>query len=102
MTGPQEGSQKDQQIPPGHAQSPGQAQKVEPRHGQNRTQPGLGPGSLLPQQARQGHDDDIQPGDKSGFPGGGVNDPCLLQRRSCEQDQTGGQPPLENALRSGR
>ncbi|MNH16703.1 hypothetical protein D3C79_763520 [compost metagenome] len=91
MDGPEQGAGDLQQIPVTHAEVFGHAEVVEPGHGDEGADPGVGPGLVAQGQADDGHQYDVEAGDEARLGGRGVEQSHLLQGGGTEQHSAGEQ-----------
>ena len=102
MGRPEKSSHQFQEIPPGNGKLGGDTQKIKTGGSQESAQPGAGMGALTQDQAHDGHDHDVEPGDEAGVAGRGVDQTDLLQRGAREQEKTGETTTAQQRFASGR
>ncbi|MOA13217.1 hypothetical protein D3C78_1332560 [compost metagenome] len=93
VNGPEQGADHLQQITVAYGELLGHAEVVEPGHGDEGTNPGVGPCLVAQGQADDGHQYDVETRDEARLGGRGVEQPHLLQGGGAEQHAPGDQAP---------
>ena len=93
VNGPEQGADHLQQIAVAYGELFGDAEVVEPGHGDEGAYPGVGPGLVAQCQADNGHQYDVETRDEARLGGRGVEQPHLLQGGGAEQHAPGDQAP---------
>lgn len=103
MHGPEQGPDHLQQIAVADGELLGDAEVVEPGHGDEGAYPGVGPGLVAQGQADDGDQDDVEAGDEARLGGRGVEQPHLLQGGGGEEHGAGDEAPgQQQAVITGR
>jgi len=89
MGGPQEGAGELEQVSPGDGERLVDAEQIEPRHGNEHTQPGTGRRFPAPERVAERHDYHVEARDEACFAGSGIPQALLLEPGGRKEDQAG-------------